>query len=147
MCDAAGRITIVRQLPQLFHADAVDLRFTSFVESQALDKLFRQRPAWSFSQYSDLRTQIHSRLVVRFGLPSLSTCRQCARRALDRSRRKEDLRRKLRKDVDADLFTLLAQPRSQTIQRNDVVTVVLQGGGVIGERNASFASGKENDLL
>ncbi len=33
MCNPARWVTIVRQLPQLFYADAVDLWFTSFIES------------------------------------------------------------------------------------------------------------------
>src|SRR5215216_44081 len=39
VCDSAGWITIVRQLPQLFYAKAVDLRLTSFIEPKTLDKL------------------------------------------------------------------------------------------------------------
>ena len=33
---------------------------------------------------------------------------------------------KLREDIDARLFALLAQPGGQTIERNDVVAVILQ---------------------
>src|SRR5689334_2898060 len=38
--DAAGRISIVRQLPKLFDADAVNLRLASFIESESLNELF-----------------------------------------------------------------------------------------------------------
>src|SRR4026207_150335 len=48
VCDATGRITIVRHLPELFHADAVGLRLAPFIESEPLDKLLCKRPAWSF---------------------------------------------------------------------------------------------------
>ncbi len=33
---------------------------------------------------------------------------------------------KLRKDVNAGLFTFFAEPRSQTIQRDDVIAVILE---------------------
>src|SRR5688572_24048706 len=50
VCDSSGWITIVGQLPQLFHADAVNLRVTARVESQTFDEFLGQRAAWSFAQ-------------------------------------------------------------------------------------------------
>ncbi len=42
MRDASGRVTIVGQLPKLFHADAVNLRLAAFVKTKSLDQLLRQ---------------------------------------------------------------------------------------------------------
>src|SRR5207248_8765136 len=41
VCNAARRITIVRQFPELLYAEAVNLRLASFIEAQSLDQLFR----------------------------------------------------------------------------------------------------------
>src|SRR5687767_15989581 len=42
VCNEAGLIAIVRQLPQIFQADAIKLRIASLIESQTFDQLLRQ---------------------------------------------------------------------------------------------------------
>src|SRR6185369_13415012 len=112
VCDATGRITIVRQLPKLFHADAVGLRLASFIKSETLHELFRKRAAWSFAEHSHLRAQIDSRLIVGFALPFLIDAFVAGAHAEHAIVVvvEQVSAGKLRKDVDARFFSLLAEP-------------------------------------
>src|SRR5688500_353902 len=56
--DATRGIPIVRQLPQLFHADAVNLWFTSFGESESFNQLFSQRSSGTFAEHRHFRPQV-----------------------------------------------------------------------------------------
>src|SRR6267142_5671578 len=71
MCDATCWIAIVRQFPQLFNTDAVDLRLAALVEIKPLNKLFGQRTASSFAEYGYLRMKIYAWLIISFALPFL----------------------------------------------------------------------------
>src|SRR5215213_4784635 len=128
MCDAASRVTIVGQLPKLFHTNAVNLWLASFVESKPFDKELRERPAWSFTKHSHLRAQIDSGFVIGFWLPFLADTFVASAHAEHAIIFvvEQVSTGKLRKDVDARFFTFLTEPRSQTIKRDDVIAVVLQ---------------------
>src|SRR6185436_10669595 len=56
----AGWITIIRKLPEFFHAQAVNLRLTSFVEPETLNEILGQGTANAFTQDRDLGEQIHA---------------------------------------------------------------------------------------
>src|SRR5437763_15679325 len=69
--DATRRITVVRQLPKLLHAETVNLRLASFIETESLNQLLRQRAAHAFAQHRNLGQQINARLEVSLLLPFL----------------------------------------------------------------------------
>ena len=113
MRDATGRITIVRQLPKLFHAETVNLWLASFVESQALNQLLRQRSAHAFAQHGDLGQQINAGFEVGLLLPFLIDPLVTGAHANDLIiLAVEHLSAgKFRKNIHAGSFALLAQPR------------------------------------
>src|SRR6266850_2272855 len=128
MCYASGWIAIVRQLPELFHADAVHLRLATFIQAKTLDQLFSQRTARPFAQYGDLRKQIDAGFEIGLAVPFFIDTLVAGANA-------DDLivfvvehfsARKLRKDVNARLFAFFTQPCSEPVKRDNVVTVILQ---------------------
>src|SRR5712692_7189521 len=69
--DSSGWKAILRQLPQLFDAEGVDLRIFSGVEIEDAGELFAQRSARTLGQNRDLRADVHARLVVWLSLSEL----------------------------------------------------------------------------
>src|SRR5258706_15499440 len=48
MRHTSGGIAIIRQLPKLLNANAINLWFASGIEAEALNQLLRERPSWPF---------------------------------------------------------------------------------------------------
>src|SRR5260370_5488888 len=66
--DRAGCEAIIRKLPELLHAERVNLRIFSIVKIEHARQLFAQRAAWTFRDDRDLRADIDARLIVRLSL-------------------------------------------------------------------------------
>ncbi len=128
MRDAPRGVTVVRQLPEFLDAEAVDLRLAPFVQPEPLCQHFGQRTARAFAEHCDLRPQVNAGLEVGLRLPFFVyalVARAHANYAV-LFVVKHLRARKLREDVDARLLTLLAKPGRQAIQRDYVITVVLE---------------------
>jgi hypothetical protein len=124
----ARRISVVGQLPKLFDAETVDLRLAPVVEVEPLGKLLDERAARPFAEHRHLRHDVHARLEIRSRL-SFPVHTLIARAdAYDAvGLVVEHLRAgEFGEDVDARLLALLAEPSRQLIQRDDVVTVILE---------------------
>ena len=126
MCYASGRIAIVRQLPELFYTDAINLRLAAFIQAKTLNQLFSQRTARSFAQHSYLRKQIDAGFKIGLALPFLID-------AFVSGANTDDLlifvvknfsARKLRKDVNACLFAFFTKPRREPVKRHYVVPMI-----------------------
>ncbi len=109
---ASRWITVVGQFPKLFDAQAVNLWLASFIKTESLNQLLRERTADAFAQHRDLREQIDTGLKVRLALPFLVDPFVTRAHADDPIVRivKHLSARKFGEDVDAGLFALLAQP-------------------------------------
>src|SRR5260370_39517476 len=69
--DRAGCEAIIRKLPELLHAQRVNLRIFSIVKIEHPRELFAQRPTWTFRDDRDLRASTDARLVVRVAMTEL----------------------------------------------------------------------------
>ncbi len=54
------------ELPKLFHAGGIDLRFFPGIEPEFGDRLFCERSAHALTEDDDLRIDIRAGLVIRF---------------------------------------------------------------------------------
>ena len=68
MNDGSGGKAIVGKLPQLFHAERVDLRIFSGVEIEKSGELLRHRAAGTLGEDGDLGANVDARFVVGFAL-------------------------------------------------------------------------------
>ena len=71
MNHCAGGESIFRKLPQLLHADGIDLRIFSGVEIEKSGELLCQCAARTLGENRNFRAHVDSRLVIRFALPIL----------------------------------------------------------------------------
>ena len=118
-------------LPDLLHAQAVFLRLVAVGQVQAVDDLFRQRPAHALADEDILAVQFHAGLVMRAGgavglQPHLA--RDHATHAIGAIfvPGPDDLAgRHAGEDLDAQLLGLLGQPAAHAAHRDDEVAVVV----------------------
>src|SRR5215475_3350025 len=61
-----------RRLPDLFHADRVDLRVAAFIEIELLDQLLSQRSARAFAEHGHLGEDVGAGLVILLRLAVLA---------------------------------------------------------------------------
>ncbi len=123
----AGRETIVGQLPQLFDAGRIHLRFLAVIETEPRNSLLGERAAWAFAENDDLCKQIGARLVVRFGFTVVVDALVAGAHA-DHAVAvpQEFLTRKFAEDLHAERFGLRRHPFRQTLQRRDVFAMVIE---------------------
>ena len=124
----AGGEAIVGELPQLLHADRVDLRILSGVQIEDAGELLGQRAARTFGEDGDLRAHVDARLEVRLRLAVLVDALVAGAHADDASVLDEHARgRELGEEIDAHLADDRRQPADHLAEGDDVVAVVLQG--------------------
>src|SRR6266851_3596147 len=126
--DRAGCEAIIRKLPELLHAERVNLRIFSIVKIEHARQLFAQRAAWTFRDDRDLRADIDARLVVRLSLTEfvdsfVSDTNPHHPSALDQDARRGELG----KNVDTFFGADWSEPSHELTEGDDVVAVVLDG--------------------
>ena len=128
MCHTPRWVTIIWQFPEFFDAQTVNLWLASLVEIKTLRELLSQRAARAFAEHCHFRAQVNTRLVIWFGLPFLINS-LVARANTDDAVIfiiKHLRSGKFGEDVDASLFAFFAEPSGQTIERDDVIAVILE---------------------
>ena len=119
--DGAGR-----NLPQLFHPDAVDLRVAALLQIVSGDKLLGQRSTRAFGQYGNFRFQVVTGLEVRLLLVLLVYAFIVGANAGNLIAFDEQfLASKTGKNGDAGLLNFLSQPFHKAVNGDHVVAVVL----------------------
>ncbi len=115
-------------LPELFDAEAVDLRIDILVELEPLVQLPAQMSARALAKERVLRVQLHAELEVFGGLAVLADTHvaRCDARTAPIVAVKHLGRRKAREDLDAERLGLLPQPARDIAQADDVVAVILE---------------------
>src|SRR5579871_3232461 len=109
-------------LPQLFHADAINLGIAVLVEIQFGDKLLGERSAGAFGKNRNLGFQIVSWLEIRFLLVALVNALVVGANAQHPIPFKEQFRSgKSREHGDAGLLYLFAKPLYKAVDRDHIV--------------------------
>src|SRR5262245_9528605 len=111
-----GSKTIVWNFPELFDANGVDLGVSFLIQFEALNHLFCERPSDSFTQHRNFRCNIDAWFEIRFGFSSLINALVASTNTNNRVSIVQHLgTRKLRKDVNACVFTSLTQPANKLV--------------------------------
>src|SRR5262249_42754417 len=105
-----------------------DLRLSSFVKTEPPHQFLRQRSTYALTQHRDLREQVHARFKIGFRL-ALFVDPLVAGAHPEHAIffiEEQISAGEFGKDIYAGFFTFLAQPNSQTVQRNNVVAMIVK---------------------
>ena len=149
MNDASAGALLFRDVPHFLDADGIDLRIPVLVQVEFSDQLLGQRSAGAFREDRDLCANIDSRFEVRLSVSAfLSMPLSPVRTPTTRVVLDQQLGAgKSRKDIDAALFHLLAEPARKFVERNNVVAVVLKGSGNDGQAKFAVLRQEENVIF
>src|SRR6185437_7420997 len=126
MCDKSRRDSPFRHIPQLLHADAIDLRIET-IEPFFLYEMFGERTACPFGEHSNLRAKLVTWSEVVLGAIVLVASFILGDDSGDSIAFVDKLRAgKLREDVYARRFDQPAQPLHQLAERDHIIAVIAQ---------------------
>ena len=124
----AGLHAARRQLPQLFHAERIDLRVAGGVELVALDELLGEAAAAAFGDDGEPGVHFRAGRVVRAAAAVVLHAHVADLHAGHRAVVAEQRQRggEAREHVDAELLGLRGEPLIEAAQRDDEVARVVQ---------------------
>src|SRR5262245_31646073 len=124
---APAGVRFLRHIPDFLHSGGIDLRISAFVEPELLDELFGQRASRALGKNSDLGSNVDSRFeITLFAATSVD-----AFVAGPNAREPIILDYQIRageswKNVNAAFFDLFAEPAREFVERDDVISMILE---------------------
>ena len=123
----AGRMAIFGKLPELLHAERIDLRILARVQIEDARQLLHARAARTLGEDRHLRAHVDARLEVRLRLSELVDAFVAGADADDAAVFDEDARgRELGEEIDAHLADDRTEPAHDLAERDHVVAVILE---------------------
>src|SRR5262245_19118294 len=120
MNHTAAGLFLLRNVPDFFHSNRVDLRISVSIEIESLDELLCQRAAGSLGKNGDLRPNVDTGFKVALFVTFLVGAFVARPNAGDRAVIDEEFcTGKARENSNAAALDLLPQPTSEFVQRND----------------------------